>query len=158
MIQLWMILNMLVSHPKLDVLYNPFLNGYVSSKLDVLYHPNLDDLVSRLKMDFLCNPNLDDSEHACKSSKSGCFVQSNFGWFWMCFYVIQKWMLLKKLVWYKTSTLGWLTSTFRIIQIWITQNIRFQVTYRIIQIWMISSTFQLYWGEARDMRACRLQA
>ena len=26
------------------------------------------------KLDVLYHPNLDDSEHACKSSKSGCFV------------------------------------------------------------------------------------
>ena len=35
-------------------------------------HPNLD---------VLYDPLLDDSEHACKSSKSGCFVWSTFGWF-----------------------------------------------------------------------------
>ena len=29
-------------------------------------------------MDVLYHPNLDDPEHACKLSKSGCFVQSNF--------------------------------------------------------------------------------
>ena len=31
--QIWMILNMLASHPKVDVSYNPFLDGYVSSKI-----------------------------------------------------------------------------------------------------------------------------
>ena len=57
-----MILKMLVSHPNVDVSYNPFLDGYVSSEIECLY-----------------NPNLDDSECPCKSSKSGCFVQSIFG-------------------------------------------------------------------------------
>ena len=46
MIQFWMKVNVFLSHPKLDVLYNPLL---------------------------------DDSEHACKSSKDGRFVQSTFG-------------------------------------------------------------------------------
>ena len=44
MIQFWMTVNVFfLSHPKLEVLYNPLL---------------------------------DDSEHACKSSKGGSFVQS----------------------------------------------------------------------------------
>ena len=36
-------------------------------------------LVSHPKVDVLYNPNLDDSECVSMSSKSGCFVQSNFG-------------------------------------------------------------------------------
>ena len=35
--------------------------------------------LSHLKLDVLYNPLLDDSEHACKSSKDGRFVQSTFG-------------------------------------------------------------------------------
>ena len=89
-----MILNMLVSHPKVDVLHHP--NSNVSEhalshpKLHVFfffYKPNLDD--SECVSNFLCHPkvgvlhnpfwmvmhlpkldvlyhlNLDDSEHAC---------------------------------------------------------------------------------------------
>ena len=51
-----MIPNVFLCHPKVDVSYNPFLDGYVSFKIG----------------------NLDDSEPACKSSKIGCFVQSIF--------------------------------------------------------------------------------
>ena len=35
--------------------------------------------LSHPKLDVLYYPLLDDSEHACKSSKGGSFVQSTFG-------------------------------------------------------------------------------
>ena len=54
-------MNMFLSHPKLDVLYNPLLDdskhACTSSKDGTLY-----------------NPLLDGSQHACKSSKDGSFV------------------------------------------------------------------------------------
>ena len=42
-----MILSMLVNHPKEDVLYNPLLDDYTSSRIGcfVLYNPLLDDYV-----------------------------------------------------------------------------------------------------------------
>ena len=49
MIHFWMIPSMLVNHPKLDDLYCPLL-------------------------DDLYDPLLDDSEHACKSSGTGCYL------------------------------------------------------------------------------------
>ena len=46
-IHFWMILSMPVNHPKEDVLYNPLLDDYTSSRIGcfVLYNPLLDDYV-----------------------------------------------------------------------------------------------------------------
>ena len=58
-------MNVFLSHPKLDVLYNPLL---------------------------------DDSEHACKSSKDGTFVQSTLG-FTSMLRTIHKWIVQKFHLW-----------------------------------------------------------
>ena len=42
---------------------------------------NLDDPVSHPKMDVLYYSTLDDSQHACKSSKSGCLYHPNLNVF-----------------------------------------------------------------------------
>ena len=53
-----------------------------SSKFGCLWDPicmKVNVFLSHPKSDVLYNPLLDDSEHACKSSKDGSFVQSTFG-------------------------------------------------------------------------------
>ena len=54
-----MILNLFLCHPKVDVSYDPILDGYACSKIG--------------------SPKLDVSEHSFKSSESECFVQSKSG-------------------------------------------------------------------------------
>ena len=54
-------------------IYRELKIGWNHPCLDDLYHPNLDDF--------------------CKSSESGCFVSSYFGWFWRCLQVIQMWWM-----------------------------------------------------------------
>ena len=56
--KIWMILNMLVSYPKVNVSYNPFLDGYVSSKIEC-FISSISDPVSHPKVNVSYHPFLD---------------------------------------------------------------------------------------------------
>ena len=73
-IQFWMKVNEFLSHPKLDVLYNPLLDDFEHAqnhpKVEVLYSPLLDDsehAQNHPKVEVLYKPLLDD----CASSNFG---------------------------------------------------------------------------------------
>ena len=94
---MWMMVSMLWNIIQICICFSSIelKSGWNHPNLDVLHHPNLDDSVSHLKMYVLYNPFSDDSEYVLMLSKSGCFVQSIFGW--LCSF--QKWIFSIILIW-----------------------------------------------------------
>ena len=74
-------MNMFLSHPKLDVLYNPLLDDSVQKWIVQKFHLWMiyKHAQNHPKVDYTKHPISDDLETCSLSSKSGLYKSSKFG-------------------------------------------------------------------------------